>query len=273
MHTSFDAATAVRRIETSVAGGTFAAEIHEEWQVGRGPNGGLVAALIVRALAATVPAPEWAPRSLTVHYLRPPQPGPCRILTWTERAGRSLISLSARLLQGEETYALALAAYALPRQSITLTDLTPPACPPLAECAPLAVGEGWPRFAVLYDYRQGIGDPPFSGSAHARIGGWLRLREPHLPDAPLVAAYTDAWMPCVFPRLRAPIAAPTVDLTIHFRATLPPPTATPDDYYLCVLSSRLGTEGFFEEDAEVWSADGVLLAQSRQLALLPQEAE
>jgi hypothetical protein len=195
-----------------------------------------------------------------------------------ERAGRSVLSLSARLFQGEETYALALAALALPRQSATLADLAPPACPPLAACPPLILGEGWPRFTALYDYRAGIGDPPFSGSAHARTGGWLRLREPHLADAPLVAAYTDAWMPCIFPRLRGPIAAPTIDLTIHFRAALPlptagVPTATPDDYVLGVFSSRLGTEGYFEEDAEIWSPGGVLLAQSRQLALLPSVDE
>jgi hypothetical protein len=32
-------------------------------------------------------------------------------------------------------------------------------------------------------------------------------------------------------------------------------------------TSQLIHEGFFEEDALIWAADGVLLAQSRQLAL------
>ena len=41
-----------------------------------------------------------------------------------------------------------------------------------------------------------------------------------------------------------------------------------DDWYLVTFSSRLSAEGFAEEDGELWSRDGRLLAQSRQLALV-----
>ena len=59
---------------------------------------------------------------------------------------------------------------------------------------------------------------------------------------------------------------PTVDLTIHFRSKLPLPDAHPDDYVLATFRTGVAAEGFLEEDGEVWSKDGVLLAQSRQLA-------
>jgi acyl-CoA thioesterase len=130
-------------------------------------------------------------------------------------------------------------------------------------------GRDRPGFAARYEYRWGIGDPPFSRSDSSRVGGWLRLAEPRVADALSVAAMLDAWLPCVFPRLEAPIAAPTVDLTIHFRTALPLPGARPDDYSLGVFSSRLAADGYFEEDGELWSRDGRLLAHSRQLAMLP----
>lgn len=44
-----------------------------------------------------------------------------------------------------------------------------------------------------------------------------------------VATYIDAWMPCIFPVLRGPVVAPTIDLTIHFRADLPLPHVRPED--------------------------------------------
>ena len=81
---------------------------------------------------------------------------------------------------------------------------------------------------------------------------------------PELAALTDAWLPTVFSRITAPASAPTVDLTIHFRS---PPPQRPEPC-LVVFRSWLATDGFFDEEGEVWSEDGSLLAQSRQLALV-----
>ena len=60
---------------------------------------------------------------------------------------------------------------------------------------------------------------------------------------------------------------PTVELTIHFRTTLPLPEAKPDDFYLARFGTGAAREGFFEEEGEIWSRSGVLIAQSRQLGL------
>jgi acyl-CoA thioesterase len=59
-------------------------------------------------------------------------------------------------------------------------------------------------------------------------------------------------------------AAPTIDLTIHFRSPLP--AAGP--LLLGRFTNSYVRDGFFEEDGRLWSPDGTLVAQSRQLGLL-----
>jgi acyl-CoA thioesterase len=97
-----------------------------------------------------------------------------------------------------------------------------------------------------------------------RVGGWLRPDPPEPLDAPAVAFLLDAFWPAVYPRLEEPMGAPTIDLTIHFRRAVPPT----EEPLLAAFNTRLVHEGFFEEDGEIWTPDGELLAQSRQLGLL-----
>jgi hypothetical protein len=42
----------------------------------------------------------------------------------------------------------------------------------------------------------------------------------------------------------------------------------PEDHCLAVFHSRLAHGGYVEEDGEIWSPGGQLLAQSRQLAVI-----
>lgn len=255
---------------TRVGDGVYAGRASERWLVARGVNGGYVAAVILRAAQLTLADTSRHPRSLTLHFVAPLEPGPYTIEVRIERAGRSLTTLSLRLMQGGRLCVLALSALAAPRQSMLLTSASMPDVPPPEQCPRFGENEQDAfSFRGNYEYRLAVGDAPFSGASEARTGGWLRLAEPQRADAPVVGALTDAWLPSVFPRLPGPAAVPTVDLTIHLRADLPLPDAQAEDYYLAVFASRLGRDGFFEEDGEIWSRAGVLLAQSRQLALMP----
>jgi Thioesterase-like superfamily len=121
-----------------------------------------------------------------------------------------------------------------------------------------------PAFMRNYDMRWAIGrEGAVPGS-----GGWMRTAEPRLLDAPLVAAMTDAWAPAAFIALERFAAAPTLDLTIHIRRPLPPAGMGPEDYVLGRFASRLSVAGVWEEDGELWTPAGELIAQSRQLALI-----
>ena len=81
----------------------------------------------------------------------------------------------------------------------------------------------------------------------------MRTAEPRALDAPLVAALTDAWAPAAFVALGRFVAAPTLDLTIHFRRPLPVPGMAPEDYVLGRFHSRLSVAGVWEEDGELWT--------------------
>lgn len=268
MPTAFDVETALERTGTSA----FTGQIIPSWSVGRGPNGGFIAALLMRALLLTVDDPAREPRSITIHYLAPAEDGPVHITTAIERSGRSLTTLSARMLQGDRLIALALAAFAAQREAQSFSELVMPAVPPPeASMSVPPPGSRLPTFTSNYIYRWAVGDLPFSGSPHSRLGGWMRLAEPRIVDTMLAAAFLDGWIPAIFPRLTQPTqaAVPTVDLTIHFRTRLPLPDATPDDYYLATFTAPHAANGSFIEDGELWSRNGILIAQSRQLALMP----
>lgn len=256
----FDVATAVTR----VAEGRWSAEIDAGWFAPMGPNGGYLASVVLRALTEAVADAERAPRSLNLHYLRPPAAGPAEVAVTVERTGRSLTTLSARLEQDGRLCVLALAAFAVDMPSAVDYVEAPPTATPFAELRRLDAPEGTPPITHRLDVRPAIGPLPFSGADEGCTGGWLAFATPRDADALACATLVDAWWPAPFVRLTAPIAAPTVDLSIHFRARLPVGGAGP---VLGRFTSRTSAQGFFEEDAELWSADGVLLAQGRQLAL------
>lgn len=97
----FSALTAVTRDDTD----RFSLDIDPSSFIARGPNGGYIAAVLLRALGARVAdldgASARSARSLTVHYPAAPSAGPAVVTTEVIRAGRSLVTGAARLTQGQ----------------------------------------------------------------------------------------------------------------------------------------------------------------------------
>lgn len=263
MSSKFEQDTNVSEVEA----GVFEGHVSRDWWIVFGPNGGFIAAMLVRAMGAAVDDHERHPRSLTIHYTAAPAEGPVRIATTVERAGRSLSTVSARMEQNGRLVALAIGAFSKQRipaieyDEVPAPDVPPPEDLPIAPAHP-----NMPPFSRQWEFRYAVGKPPFEGHVDGPTitGGWIKPREPHPIDAALVAQLTDAWLPAVFIRLTEPNAVPTIDLTIHFRGDLP----LPADYVLVTFESRLSRGGYIEEDGSIWARDGRLIAHSRQLALL-----
>jgi acyl-CoA thioesterase len=248
----FDADTALEG-----ADGRWRAQVKEHWFVQRGPNGGLVAALATRALTDIAGGDGRTPRSLSLHYLAPPEAGEIEVRAAVERAGRTTSFASLRVLQHDVTVAYGIGACSVWREGQPEWDVLerPDVLPPKG-IASLQASE----FPILSNYEMRPLGPP-------HIGTWMRSAEPRPADPILLAALTDAWMPSAFAHMDQPNFVPTIDLTIHWRAA-PGVPAGEHPWVLGLFTTRLGAGGTWEEDGGLWSEDGVLLAQSRQLAIV-----
>lgn len=259
----FDADTALR----AAGDGAFEGKISEAWWTPRGPLGGYVMAIVQRGMELAVDDPARQPRALTVHFLRPPAAGTVTLRPAIERVGRSLTTATARLEQDGKLIALGVAAFSAPWPGPELSEAPMPRVDPPGERSAggrNVPGSSQPPFMGRLTMQRRFGEPAFSGAAHAETGGWLGLLEERPVDALTVLVLADAWYPAPWPRLKALAPAPTIEMSVMFRAPLP----LPDSLLLGRFHSRLVRDGFFDENGELWSPGGTLVAQSRQLALL-----
>jgi acyl-CoA thioesterase len=245
-----------------VGEGLWRGRVDPSWFVTTGPNGGFIAALATRALEAATGRDA---RSLTLHYLVAPAEGQIDVAIAVERTGRTSTFASLRMTQEGRTVALGLGVAAEWREGepewadARMPDVARPAdAPPLPTDHPRT-----PVFLRKYEVRWAVGE---FGRAEdpARLGAWLRAADGRELDAPLLAAMTDALMPPAFLRTGFGALVPTIDLTIHFRA----PRQAGARWALGVFESRVAAGGAVEEDGQLFGEDGILLAQSRQLAVL-----
>jgi len=249
----------------------FGAQVASDWRAGRGPHGGYLAAMLLRALIESVPDPERTPRSLTIHYARAPEPGPVTITTTLEREGRSLSTLSARMEQEGQLTALVLAAFSLPWSGPEISEVQmPQVAPPDPSREGLKLMEHGPEFARHIVLQPRIEGRPLTDEEHPMvIRGWMGLVEPRPIDALSLAFFSDALIPAPYMRMREWSAVPTVDLTVHFRDRMRPASdADPHELCLAQTTSELVHDGIFVEDGLIWASDGTLLAHSRQLAIV-----
>jgi len=205
------------------------------------------------------------PRSLNVHFLRPPTAEPAKIEVTVEHAGRVTVFLSARMVQDDEVKAQAMAVFSGERDGPNFDKSQMPEAPAPEELEEMDTEQA--PVAVFGRYRaKFIKGVPGEAGDKAETMGWIRLRDEQPVDPVLAAAVLDVWYPAPFVVFEELPFAPTLEYTVHFPRTIPEPG--PPDWNLIRLTAEEGVEGHFSEDAELWSRDGKLLAKARQMALL-----
>ncbi len=257
-------ATAVEQI----APGRYRAQIAEGWDIAGNANGGYLLAIAARAITDATGQPD--PLTITGHYLAPGRPGPITIDVDIQRAGRRHATASAVLATDERPLLAVLATATDLREAAgpERVDRLPPPLPPPEDCVPVVATDTFPPpFMAKVELRLHPDDAGFFAgrrSGEPRMRGWFRLPHDEPVDTHALVVATDAFPPTVF-NADLPVAwTPTVELTAHIRAM---PTA---GWLACAFRTRFITGGYLEADGEIWNGDGHLIAQSRQLALVPR---
>ena len=203
---------------------------------------------------------------MSVHYLARPTAGPTDVFVESLRVGRGHTTLEFRLAQ-DEVKAAGLVTLGRLRPA-SEHDFAPPApdfgAPP-DEALPLDTGPMDSSLWHRLDRRIGDeGDAFFNRTTpgEAFTGGWTRLHDGRPTDALAVPLFLDCWPPAVFSRTMAPspTGAPTLELTVHWRG------AIGGGWHNARFTTRLVAGGYMEENGELWTPDGRLVAESRQFA-------
>jgi acyl-CoA thioesterase len=261
---SFDEDIALR----SLGPGRYACEISRKHWVIAGPNGGYLAALLTRAGDEHLAEPRRQLRSFTVHYLRPPSAGSAEIEVTTEQLGRSVAYLRLKMTQNEKPILIATGAWAMPREGYEFAGWPMPETHPPEACSSVVTDRHAepPPIRKQWETRSAVAKELGSGEL-PDLTWWIRPPIHRELDTAMIVAITDALPPPIFVTEVLPMSVPTVDLTVHIRAQLSAVAWQPGDWVLARFSTRYASGGFLEEDGALWSADGTLLAHSRQLAL------
>jgi hypothetical protein len=98
-------------------------------------------------------------------------------------------------------------------------------------------------------------------SGRSEFDLWMRFVEPRDPDVWAFPTMVDGAPPAVMEL--GELASTTIELTLHVRQKPAP------GWLAMHISTSHVIGGYHEEDIDVWDSTGVLVAQSRQLALLP----
>ena len=263
MTSRFDAATAIE----PVGSGVYRADLQEGWGVWETLNGGYVTATVARAMTKAAGRPD--PLTVTTHFLRPAQPGILDITTTVKMAGRRVTRVEAAASQGGKEIVAMLGGFTDLDQAPG--DLAvvghPPELPLPDECA--VADRARTENATVANRIDARFHPDDAAWSHDRPSGtmtmraWLRFADERPVDAIGLLFLADSLPPPLFNSGLDVSWVPTIEMTTHVRRTPAP------GWLRFSARSRYATAGLIEEDVEIWDAADRLVAQSRQLALLP----
>lgn len=236
-----------------------------EWGQGRATFGGLVGALLYEAMEARC-EPGRPLRAMAISFVGPLTPGePAQVNAEVLRQGKAVSQMEARAVQQDGVKALAIGSFGAGRESKVRVEPEPaPEAPAPDACQKLPYIAGvTPEFTRFIEMRWAFGGLPYSNRPERQMGGWMRFRDLTGPVSPAhLVALIDAWPPALLPHLKSP--APASSLSWTFELMQPQPAFEAEDWLLYRATIDQAADGYGQTSAAIWTAQGELVALSRQ---------
>ncbi len=264
----FDAATAVRPL----GHGRFAATLAEDYAVLGNPNGGYLLAVVANAaLAHLAEHDSEHPHCLaaSASFVQPARCGEVEVELAVHRQGSRITHLAALVRQDGDVKVDAILTCgrlddgAAPRYQVPC-DVR---LPPIEQCE-RRPAEGLPGVSIaIMDRVELLLDPATAGFAHgtlaevAEVRGWLRLADGRAMDPLGLLFAADVLPPATFP-IGSTGWVPTLQLATFVRG-IPAP-----GWLIARQRARAVVGGLVDELCEIWDADGRIVAQATQLAMV-----
>jgi acyl-CoA thioesterase len=234
-----------------------------------GPFGGATAATILRALIDH-PRRSGDPLALTVNFCAPIAEGAFDLDIRLVKANRSSQHWCVELTQdGGEVATLATAVFAERRPSWSHQQAQFPQNQPFEQILPYPkVAAPWVK---QYDFRFIDGDPDFDGagrvvpaSAFSKL--WIGDRAPRKIDLLSLTSMSDAFFARIFHARRELVPMGTVSLTTYFHTSADDVAAEDITRVLAVADAKIFNKSYSDQNGELWSPQGRLLATTTQIA-------
>ena len=259
----FDVATALEQVSDGLWRG---ATSDAYWNM-IGPFGGVVAALLFRA-ASDHPERRGEPVALTVNFCAALAKGEFTVAARPARTNRSTQHWTMEMRQGDGgAVATGTALFGTRPATFEHRPAAAPAAPPFDD---LARFRGWNSgWTERYDFRFAEGAPEGGGDqagpARAASLLWVRSDPPRPLDFVGLAALCDIFFGRILHVRRRMVPFGTVSMTAFFHASADDLMGQGDRPLLGRADARIFERGFHDQSAELWSADGRLLATSHQI--------
>lgn len=263
---------------TDLGDGEFSATIDPLWTIGPKVHGGAMMALCGAAAQQALGAADLAPVALSANYLSAPDPGEVGLITTIRKRGRQVNLVDVQLVQNGRTAVTCAVTVGPvdakpPRYQVRQPASAMPAEPP-ADAVPVTTDH--PLGAVIHvaqgcDMRVEAAASFLTGAQGEPVSRmWLRAFASDEADpntALLFALMSGDCAPVVTMNRGIFGWCPTVQLTTYLRRQPAP------GWLRVMASSTMLGDTWFEEDHVILDANGEVVVQSRQLAMLPLGTE